>query len=145
MPLHHEESRPCCHMGPIHTLFFVLYALYHYYFAIILIIAQNRNGIWLHIHCRKLANRHIHHRGSVSIQTMSIRDSFINVQRAVPHDVSCRNRSIGIGLADVRQLSRTQFRLELITQSIDGRGNGCTLFLPDVIGDSEFDTDLRYN
>jgi hypothetical protein len=99
----------------------------------------------VHIRCRKFANLHIQHRGSVSIQTMSIRDSFINVQRAVSHDVSCRNRSIGIGFADVRQLSSTQFRLDLITQSIDRRGNSYTLFLPDVIGDSEFDTNLQYN
>ncbi len=47
-----------------------------------------------------------------------------------PHDVRFRNRSIGIGLADVRQLSSTQFRFELITQSIDTCGNGCSLFLP---------------
>jgi hypothetical protein len=42
-----------------------------------------------------------------------------------PHDVRFRNRPIGIGLADVRQPSRTQFRFELITQSINTCGNGC--------------------
>jgi hypothetical protein len=29
--------------------------------------------------------------------------------------------------------------------SIDTRGNGCALFLPDVIGDSKIDTNLRNN
>jgi hypothetical protein len=36
---------------------------------------------------------------------MSIRDSFINLQRAVSHDVSCHNRPVRIGLADVLQPS----------------------------------------
>jgi hypothetical protein len=76
------------------------------------------------IHCRKLANWHIHHRGSVSTQTKSIRDSNIKLQQAVSHAVSCRHLPIGIGLADVRQPSRTQFRFELITQSIESHGNG---------------------
>ncbi len=130
MPLHQEESSYCCHMGPMLALFFCIIRIISLLFGIILIIAQNRNSIWVCIHCRKPANLHIHYRGSVSIQNMSIRASFINLQRAVPHDVSFRNRPIGIGLADVSQPrlpSRTQFRLELITQSIDSRCNGHTL------------------
>ncbi len=91
----------------------------------------------MHIQCRKLANWLIHHGAFASIQSKSIRNSIINLQRAVSHDVRFRNRSIRIGLADVRQPSRRQFRFELITQSIDTRGNGCALFLPDVISDSE--------
>ncbi len=87
----------------------------------------------------------IHHGGFESIQSKSIRNSIINLQRAVSNDVRFRNRPIGIGLADVRQPSRTQFRFEIITQSIDTRGNGCALFLPDVIGDSEIDKNLQNN
>jgi hypothetical protein len=52
---------------------------YTYYFKI-------GNCIWVCIHCRKLAYHwHTHHRGSVSIQIMSIRDSNINLQQAVSH------------------------------------------------------------
>ncbi len=124
MPLNQEESSHCYHMGPILALFFWIIRIISLLFSIILIIAQNRNCILVCIHCRKLANWHIHHRGSVGIQTMSIRDSFINLQRATPHDVSFSNLPIGIG--HVRQPSSTQFRLELITQSIDSCCNGST-------------------
>ena len=87
----------------------LLYHYYTYYFKI-------RNGVWVRFHCIKLANQHIHHKGSVSIQTKSIRDSIINLQQAVSHAVSFRNRPIQIGLSDVRQPCRTQSRLELSTQ-----------------------------
>ncbi len=137
MPSDQDESSPCCHMGPIHALFFciirIISLLSHcsmYYFKI-------RNGIWVDIHCRKLSNQHICHRRSVSIQTMSIRDSIINLPQALSHGVSFRNRPIRIGLADVRQPRCTQFRFELITQSIYSRGNDWVLFLPVVIRDSK--------
>jgi hypothetical protein len=41
------------------------------------IISKLENAIWVRIHCRKLANWHIHHRGSVSlsIQAKSINSS----------------------------------------------------------------------
>ncbi len=104
---------------------FVLYALYHYYSLLYLLFHKFRISIWVRIHCRKLVNQHIHHGGSTRIQSKSIRDSIINLQRAVSHEVRFRNWPIGIGLADVRQPSRTQFRFELITQSIHTRGNGC--------------------
>ena len=64
---------------------------------------------------KKLANRHIKHRGSVSIQTKSFRDSIIKHESVFPHDVRCRSRPIRIGLADVRKRTRTQFRFEPIT------------------------------
>ena len=140
MPLHQEESSCSSHMGSIHAFLLCIIRLKTLLFATILIIALIRNGIWVRIHCRKLANWHIHHRGSASIQTKSIRDLFINLHHAglpCSHDVSFRNRPIRIGLVDVRQPRSTQFMFELITQSIDTRGNGCALFLPDVIGDSE--------
>ncbi len=89
-------------------------------------------------HCRKLANWYIHHRGSVSIQTKSIRDSIINLQQALSHSFSfgTGNSPIQIGLADVLQPCSTQFRHELSIQSINSCCNDCALFLPDVIGDS---------
>jgi hypothetical protein len=143
MPLNQEESSLCCHMGPIHAVFSciiriisLLYHYYTYYFKI-------GNGVWVRIHCRKLANRHINHMGSVSIQTKSIRDSIIKHQSVFSHDVRCRSRPIRIGLADVRKPTRTQFRFELIIQLINGRCNGCAFFLPDVIGNSEIDTNLH--
>ena len=71
--------------------------------------------------------------------------SNIKLQQAVSPVVSCRDQPIEIGLADVRQPTSTQFRFELITQSINSCGNGCALFLPDVIGDSEIDTNLQNN
>ncbi len=148
MPSDQEELEHscCCHMGPIQALldciirfFSLLYHYYTYYFKI-------RNSVWVHIHCRKLANQHIHHRGSVTIQTKSIRDSIINLQQALSHAVSFRNRPIRIGISDIRQPCSTQSRLELSTQwSIDSLGNDWALLLPDVIGDSKFDTNLWYN
>ncbi len=101
----------------------------------------------MRIHYKKLADRHPphRHRGSVSIQTMSIRDSFINLQQALSHAVCICNRPIQIGLADVCQPSSTQFRFEIITRSIDSRGYHWELFLLDVIRDSEFNTNLQYN
>jgi hypothetical protein len=103
-------------MGPIHALLdciiriiLLLYHYYTYYFRI-------RNGVWVRIHCIKLANQHIYHRGLVSIQTKSIRDSIINLQQALLNAVSFRNRPTQIGLSDVRQPCRTQSRLELSTQ-----------------------------
>jgi hypothetical protein len=119
----------------------IISLLYH----IILIISSIQNSIWVRIHCWKLSNWHIHHRGSVSIQTQSSLDSSIDLQRAVSHDIRCLNRPIWIVLADVRQPTSTQFRFEPITQSIDTCGKDCTLFLPDVIGDSEIGTNLQNN
>jgi hypothetical protein len=123
MPSDQDESTPCCHMGPIHALFFCIIRIisllthyYTYYFKF-------ENDLRVHIHCRKLSNQHIHHRGSVSIQIMLIRFSIINLQQALSHVVSFRNRTIRIGLADVRQPSSTRSRFELVTQSIDSRGN----------------------
>ncbi len=75
------------------TFSFVLYTLFHYYVTIILVISKIRIGTWVCIHCRKLANQHIHHRESVSIQTKSIRYSTIKHQSVFPYYVSCSNRS----------------------------------------------------
>ncbi len=58
---------------------------------------------------KKLANWHISLRGSVSIQTKSIRDSILKHQSVFPHDVRCSSRPIWIGLAEVRKPTRTQF------------------------------------
>ncbi len=123
MPSHQEENFPSCHMGPIHG--FCIIRIISLLFAIILIISDIKIGKWVHIHCRKLANQHIRHRESASIQTKSIRDSIINLQRAVSYDFRFRNLPIGTGLADVLQPSCTQFRFELIPQSINTCGNGC--------------------
>jgi hypothetical protein len=75
MPLHQEESSPCWHMGPIDAIAFCIIHIMSLLFHIILIISEIKNAIWVRIHCRKLANWHIHHWGSVSIQTKSIKDS----------------------------------------------------------------------
>jgi hypothetical protein len=143
MPSHQKESFPSCHMSPIHGLFFCIIRIMSLLFSIILIISKIGIGIWVLIHCRKLANWHIHHGGSASIQSKSIRDSILNLQRAVSHDIRLCNLPIGIGLADVHQPSLTQFRFELFTQCIDARGIGCVPFLPDVISDSKIDTNLQ--
>ncbi len=123
MPSDQEVSSPCCHMVPMHAhlvciirIISLLYHYYTYYFKI-----RNGTGV-LRIHStgRKLANQHIHHRGSVSIQTKSIRDSIINLQQALSHAVSFHNQQhiLIIGLADVRQPCCTQFRLELSTHPL---------------------------
>ncbi len=98
---------------------FVLFALCHYYFILYLLFQKSKNAIWVRIHCRKLANRYIHHWGSVSIHTKSIKDSIIKHQGLCSHSGSWRNRPIGIGLADVREPSSPQFRLEPIAQYIN--------------------------
>jgi hypothetical protein len=64
-----------CPFGLYYTHYFTIISLLFVYFKI-------RNGVWVCIHCIKLANQHIHHRGSVSIQTKSIRDSIINLQQS---------------------------------------------------------------
>jgi hypothetical protein len=125
---------------------FALFALCHYYYHIILIISEIKNAIRVRIHCRKLANLHIHHWGSVSKQTKSIKDSITKHQSLFSHGGSWRNRPIRIGLADVREPSSIffskKFSLEPITKCINSRCNGCAFFLPDVISNSEFDTNL---
>jgi hypothetical protein len=105
-------------------------------------LKNQKNAIWVRIHCRKLDSWHIHHWQSVSIQTKSIKNSIIKHQVVFSHGGSWRDRPTGIGLADVRQPSSPQFRLEPIAQGIDSLGNGSALFLPDVICNSEFDTNL---
>ncbi len=62
-------------MGPIDAIAFCIIHIMSLLFHIILIISEIKNAIWVRIHCRKLANWHIHHWGSVSIQTKSIKDS----------------------------------------------------------------------
>ena len=132
--------------GSNHAIFFCIIRITSLLYHIILIISWVQNSFWVRIDCWKPSNWHIHHRGSVSIQTKGSLDSFIDLQRAVSNDDSrCLNRPIGIVLADVRQPTSTQFRFEPITQSIDTCGKDCTLFLPDVIGDSEIGTNLRNN
>ena len=81
----------------------------------------------------------------MSIRTKSIKDSIIKHQGLFSHGGSWRNRPIGIGLADVREPSSPQFRLEPIAQCIKSPGNGSALFLPDVICYSEVDTNLWQN
>ncbi len=124
---------------------FVLFALCQYYFILYVLFQKSKNVIWVHIHCRKLANWHIRDWGSVSIQTKSIKDSIIKHQGLFSHCGSWRNWPIRIGLADVREPSSRQFRLEPITQCINSHCNGSALFLPDVICDSEFDMNLWHN
>jgi hypothetical protein len=144
MPLHQEESSHCWRMGPIHAIFFCIIRIMLLLFHNIPIISGIKNAIWVHIHCRKLANQHIHHWRSVSIQTKSIKDSITKHQSLFSDGGIWRNRPIGIGLADVREPSSPLFRLEPITQCINSLGNDSALFLPDVICNSEFDKNLRH-
>jgi hypothetical protein len=139
MLLNQEESSPCYHVGPIHALFFCIIRIASLLFNIISIISKIGDRIWVCFHCRKLANQHINHMGSVSIQTKSIRDSIIKHQSVFSHYVRCSSRPIRIGLADVRKPTRMQLRFELTTQLINSRCTGCAFFLPDVIGNSEID------
>jgi hypothetical protein len=146
-----EGSSPCCHMGPICAFFVciicIISLLYHYYTYYF----QIGNGVWVCIHCRKLAKLPISTSTtgdqwlSVNIQTKSIRDSIINLQQAHSHAVSFLNRPIWIGLVVVCQSCLMQFRLELSTQSINSCCNDWALFLSDVIGDFEFNMNLQYN
>jgi hypothetical protein len=61
---HAIASRRKLSLLSILALFFCIIRIISLLFVIILIIAQDRNGIWVCIHCRKLASLHIHHRGS---------------------------------------------------------------------------------
>ncbi len=124
---------------------FVLFALCHYFFILYLLFQKSKKVIWVRIPCIKPANWHIHHWELVSIHTKSIHDSIIKHQGLLSHGGSWRNRPIGIGLTDVRERSRQQFRLEPIGQCIKRPGNGSALFLPDVICNSEFDANLWNN
>ena len=56
---------------------FVLFTLCHYYLLLLSLFPKLKTAIWVRIHCRILANRHIHHRWSVSIQTKSIKVSIV--------------------------------------------------------------------
>jgi hypothetical protein len=123
MPSDQEESSPCCHMGPIHALFVCIIHIISLSYQDYTPCFKIGNCIWVCIHCRKLPNQHIHHRGSVRIQTKSIRDSIINLQQVLSHAVNFSNLPIWKGLADVLQPCSKQFRLELSTQSIDNCSN----------------------
>jgi hypothetical protein len=68
-----------------HTHYFTFIHYFTYYF-------KTGNGNLVCFKCRKHANRHTHQRGSVSIQTMCIRDSIINLQQALSHVVCFCNR-----------------------------------------------------
>ncbi len=110
------------------TCHFHLY--YSHYITMIsykLIISDIRNAFWMHIRCRKLANRQ-----GISEHTNQEHQG-LNHQapkRLLPR--SCSDRPVQIGLADVRQPTSTQFMFELITQYINSRCNGCALFLPAI-------------
>ena len=122
---------------------FVLYALYHYYITLNCYYTYYFKHWKRHLGAYSLQKtcplahppQGISEHTNEENQNRDIRDSNIKLELAVPPVVSCRDQPIGIGLADVRQPTRWQFRLEIITQSIDSCGNGCALFLPDVIGD----------
>jgi hypothetical protein len=72
MPSHQEESSPCWHMGPIHAISVCIIRIMSdnmsLLFHIMPITSEIKNAIWVRIHCRKLANRHIHHWRSVRIK-----------------------------------------------------------------------------
>jgi hypothetical protein len=86
-----------------------------------LLFQKSKNASWVSTHCRKLANRHIHHWGSVSIQTKSIKDSVTKHQSLLSHCGGWCSRPIGIGLVDVRKPSSTRFSLEPITRCINSQ------------------------
>ena len=122
---------------------------YTHYFTIISIIciiihiiSSLEIHIWVHIRCRKLANRHIHNWGSVSkqnhVQEGLKYQSITNcpwpraiLPEAAQLPLSCR--STWICLADVRHPPSAYSRLEIITQLINSLGNGCAFVQPDVI------------
>ncbi len=130
--------------GPNSCPFFCIIHIMSLLFAIMLMISKLETAIWVRIHCRKLANPHIHHRWSVSIQPKSINDSIRKHQSVFSHWGSCLNHPIGpirLGLTD--ELQTTRFKL--IAQCIDSHGNGSAFFLPDVICNSEINQNLHNN
>jgi hypothetical protein len=118
----------------------IISLLYH----IILIISSIQNSIWVRIHCWKLSNWHIHHRGSVSIQTQSSLDSSIDLQRAVSHDIRCRNRPVRIGLADASQAAPNS-GLNFLAPNPSIVAGMTQRFPARRDRDSEIDTNLQYN
>jgi hypothetical protein len=83
-------------MGPIHGLLhYTHYVTIIFYYTYYFIYWNWHLGVYS---LQKIANWHIHHGGSASIQSKSIRNLIINLQRAVSHDIRLSNRAIGIGL-----------------------------------------------
>ena len=113
--------------------------------TIIRIISKLKIQILVHIHCRKLANRHIHNWGSVSKQTTSSKDSVCKNQRFLTNGVSSISCSIPIYLTDACHpaSAHSRLNLKLNTQCINGLGNGSAFVQPDVICDTEFNTHLK--
>ncbi len=99
-------------MGPINAIFFCIICIMSLLFHIIPIISKIKKcdlGAYsLQINCQ-LAHPPLR----VSEHThQSIKGSIIKHQGLFSHGGSWRNRPIGIGLADVREPSSPQFRLD---------------------------------
>ncbi len=71
---------------------------------------------WVCIHCRKLANLHVHHWRSVSIQTKSIKDS-ITKQHTAPRELIAQRNNLGGDLVFFLPLCRREKRLEIKAES----------------------------
>jgi hypothetical protein len=126
---------------------FVLYALIHYYLLLYLLFHKLETAFGCVFIAENLSNG-----TSTTGDQLVLKPTASQTQSSIssmllPMMSVAATGPIRIGLEDVRQPRRTQFRLELITQIIDIRGNGCALFLPDVIGagDSDIDTNLQNN
>ena len=104
--------------------------------TIILIISNLEIAIRVRIHSRKLAIWNIHQRVSSFI---------IKHPSALSNGDHWSNRPSRIGLTDVLHPTSTHCRFELVTQCINRLGNGCALVLPDVISNSEIQTNLQNN
>ena len=108
---------------------------------IIHIISNLEFQIWVHIPCRKLANRHIYNRGSVSKQN--------HEQEGLKYQsiTNCPWPTAILPEADPSGYALRMYAIhpaaEIITQLINSLGNGCAFVLPDVIRDTEFHTHLK--
>ena len=107
-------------------------------YTIIRIISKLKIQIWVHIHCRKLANRHIHNWESVSKPTMSSKDSVCKNQRFLTNGLSSISWSIPIYLT-----ASAHCRLKINTQCINCMSNGSAFVQPDVIRNAQFYTHLK--
>ena len=130
---------------------------YTHYFTIISIIciiihiiSNLAIQIWVHIHCRKLANRHIHNWGSVSKQNHEQEGLKYQSITNCPWPTAILPEAAPSGYALWMYAIQwhspgpsAHSRLEIITQLINSLGNGCAFVQPDVIRDTEFHTHLK--
>ncbi len=139
--MHQEEDSPSCHMGQIHALFFVLYALYHCYLLLYLVLHKSGAVSSLHKTCQAAPPpQGISEHTNQEHQGLIHQSPICSLPWCQLLQPAHRDRSHWL-----RQPSHTQFSFELIAQSIESCCNGWALFLPHVIAYSYINTNLQNN